>query len=448
MKNYKLIICMLVTVLFIAVFSFTVYAADPVPPVGQSSEKTSPTIPTGQSKSEKVSDKEGISSDIFGDRGGRYHPFLILQEIYTDNLFATRDNKKDDFITTIAPGIWLAFPANREKLISIDTTTTSAGGLKLSRRKSEASRRYQTYFLYSPEFTLYNDHSSKDHISHKAEALFQYNLNSGLSFDLIDLFHDREEIAGNGLTDTLYRHQDNLVNFITTYAAPSGKLKLEFAYSNYDLSYKDDAVTYRDRNDNSFGASVFYKFWPKTSLFLEYNYADIKYDTQSINDNVENRYFGGVTWEMTAKTKGTLKLGYTQKDFDNSTVSDPDGFSLELQAEHNLTAKSALKVNAYRKFNESDTANASSFLTTGIDVGLLQRFTEKWSGTFKVFYETNEYNGMNRDDDYYGVSPAIRFKPKTWLFFDLGYYFYKNESNSINNEYEVNQVLLRASVSM
>lgn len=460
MNDYKPKFCLLVTVLFITVSALTIYAADPVPPVGQSKSpaeqsksidqlpKNDSTIPSGQSKSKKVTEEEGISSDIFGDQGGRYHPFIILQEVYTNNLFATRDNRSDDFITTISPGIWLAFPANREKLLSMDTTTTSPGGLKLSRVKPEASRRYQTYFLYSPEYVLYADHSDQDHFDHRAEALFQYNLNSGLSFDLMDIFHDREEIAGNGTNDTLYRHQDNLLDFIATYEPPSGKLKLQFNYSNYYLGYKDNVVSYRDRNDNSFGASIFYKFWPKTSLFIEYDHSVIEFDSASIYDNTENRYYGGVTWELTAKTRGTLKLGFTQKDFDSSTVEDEDGFSVELQAQHNLTAKRALQINGYRKFHESDQAGASSFLSTGIDIGLLQQFTEKWSGTFTVFYEMNEYNSFARDDDYYGFSPAIRFKPKKWMMFDLGYYYYNNNSSNTIYDYDAYQILLRATVSM
>lgn len=440
MRYKKDVIQMISILCFIALMIPTAYATE-APPIGQSN------APVGQLKGPNEGE-EGISSDVFGQRGGRFHPFLLLEEIYNDNLFATDSNIQDDFITTIAPGIWLAFPANREKLLSINTTTSSPGGLRLSRVKPEATRRYQSYFLYSPEFVIYSDHSSHDHVNHKAEALFQYNLNSGLSFDLIDLFNDKEQIAGNGVFDTLYRHQDNLLDFITSYETRSGKLKLQFTYSNYDLDYKDSVVAYRDRNDNSFGASVFYRFWPKTSLFAEYNYSDIDFDEGITNDSIENRYYGGVTWDITAKTRGTLKLGYTDKDFDLAAADDQDAFSVELQTQHNLSPKRALQVNGYRKFNESDLANASSYLSSGIDIGLMQRFTEKWSGTLNFSYERNEYNGLDRDDDLFGLGPAIRFEAKDWLIFDLGYSYYKNDSNIAIYDYEVNQIYFRASLSM
>ncbi|MBU1195122.1 MAG: outer membrane beta-barrel protein [Proteobacteria bacterium] len=407
-----------------------------MPPIGQT--KTSPSAPTDG----------GISADVFGQKGGRYHPFILLEEVYTDNIFSTKSNTKDDFITTVKPGIWLAFPANRERLLKLSTTTTSPGGLNLSRIKPEATRRYQTYFLYSPEFVFYNSFSNHDHINHKAEALFQYNLNSGLSFDLIDLFNDREEIAGNGVADTLYRHQDNLIDFISAYTTRSEKLKIQLTFSNYYLDFKDNAVDYRDRTDNTADIAIFYKFWPKTSLFLEYAYSDISYDSASTLDNVENRFYSGVNWEVTAKTRGTLKLGYIDKDFDSDTRSDQDDFSLELQTQHNFTPKRALQLNGYRKFHESDLSIASSYLSTGIDVGLMQRFTEKWSGTLNGLYEQNKYNGFDRDDNLFGIGPAIRFEAKKWLIFDLGYQFFINDSNLDAYDYKGHLLFLRASLSM
>ena len=241
---------------------------------------------------------------------------------------------------------------------------------------------------------------------------------------MIDLFNDREEISGNGITDTLYNYQDNLFNVITTYITRSEKLKFELNYSNYDLNYKDRIISNRDRNDNSIGISVFYKAWSKTSLFAEYNYSDINFDTNSTYDSIENRYYGGVTWDVTAKTRGTIKLGYINKDFDDNSVKDLDAYSIEIQTYINLTPKRSLQINGYRKFHESDFGAASSFLSTGIDISLMQAFTDKWTGTLNGLYAQNDYNGVDRDDDLFGIGPALRFEPKEWLIFDLGYYFY------------------------
>ncbi len=437
---FKYFLFIILSVFFILDFS---YAAE-TPPLGQSAESSS--IPVGQSEGTKVSDEKGIGADIFGQEGGIFHPFLVVEERWTDNLFITESNTKSSFVTTVAPGIWLAVPANREKLLSINTNTTSPGGLQLSRVKPEATRKYQAYALYSPELVLYSEYSDHDHWNHNLEASFQYNLNNGLSFDLIDIFNDREDISGNGFTDTLYRYQDNLVDFITTYE-PSEKLKLRFDYSNYMLDYDEIINVYRDRTDNTFSVYAFYKFWAKTSLFVQYAYADIDFDTD-IRDSVENAYYAGVNWEVTAKTRGSFKLGYMDKDFDSPNITDQDGFSFELQTQHNLTPKRGLQVNAFRKFHESDTALASSYYATGINVGLRQKFTEKWSSTLVAAYERDDYNGIDREDDYFSIGPAVRYEPRKWLIVDFGYYWNLKDSNIDFYDYTSNELFLRASISM
>ena len=259
----KNVLGFLSVLIFILGLSGPVLYAEDIP-VGQSE-----TVPAGRNDSipigpdrRGVRRRTGITSDIFGQEGGIFHPYIIIEEKWTDNLFTTQSNEKSDFVTTIAPGIWLAFPANREKLLALNTTTTASGGMKLSRIKPEGLRRFQTYFLYSPEVELYADHSDHNHFNHNAQALFRYNLNNGLSFDIIDIFKNEEDISGDGTTDTLYRYRSNLVDFITTYD-PSDKLTLRLDYSNYYLDYSEDVNDYRNRMDNGVDFYLFYKFKPK-----------------------------------------------------------------------------------------------------------------------------------------------------------------------------------------
>ena len=214
------------------------------------------------------------------------------------------------------------------------------------------------------------------------------------------------------------------------------------------LAYKEDINGYRDRMDNSIALYAFYKFWAKTSLFVQYAYAGIDYDERTITDSTENAVYAGVTWEVTAKTRGTFKLGYMDKDFESAGVEDQDGFSFELQTQHNLTAKRSVQVNAFRKFNESDFIFASSYYATGINVGIRQKFREKWSGTFVASYEQDDYNGINRTDDYFSIGPALRYEPRKWLIFDLAYYWNMRDSNLTFYDYTSNEIFLRATISM
>ncbi len=403
-----------------------------IPPMGQQEI----TPPMGQPPEGQAMDSE----EVFGKESGRIHPFLIVQGRWTDNLFTTKTHKKKDFITTIAPGVWIAIPGNRTKLLSIDTRPTSPAGLQLSRVKPKGARKYQAYLMYSPEFELYAKHSKHNHINHKAEGMLQWNLSSGLSFDLIDVYRQKEDIAGNNVRDTLYRYNSNLLDFIATYQ-PSEKLIFRLGYSNYYLNYDESENHFRDRMDNAFDVYAFYKIKPKTSIFLQYGRTYIDFDMNKVLDSIEDKYYAGINWEMTGKSRGRFKLGFIDKNFENKTSEDQDGFSFELQTIHNLSPKRALQVNAFRNFNESDFSSATGFYATGVDLGILQRFSKKWTGAFNVSFEKDSYNGSDREDDFLRMGPAIRYKAKDWLFFDLAFYWTNCDSNMDQYSYKVHELI-------
>ncbi len=406
-------------------------------------------VPVGQTDAPPLGQEEETitAQDAFGEEGGNFHPFLMFEALYTDNLFYTSTNTKSDLVLTLAPGIWLAFPANKEKLLDIGTSSTSPGGLLVSRVKPEANRRYQTYFAYSPQFIFYKDYSEHDHVNHRLEGLFQYNFASGLSIDLIDQYNIREEINDSGTNDLLYKYVDNILSLITTYE-PSEKFKFRFDYSNYTLEYDELFNAYRDRVDNTFAFYLFYKIKPKTSIFGQYEFADIDFDLPGGMDSQENRYYGGLAWEMTAKTQGQFKVGWIDKDFEDPAFEDDSVLSLELQLQHSISGNKSLTLTGYRRFNESTLVTASHFSVTGINAGYLHRFNTKWSGSLTAGYSQEIYEGIDRDDDVFRFSPALRFKPKNWLFFDMGYQFVDRDSSIPAYDFTANILYFRGNISL
>lgn len=462
MKNYLLMVLFLTGLLL---YSEPIFATDA--PMGQSNTADTQVttgqpgtamdsqIPVGQSEEPVFKEEEPVGAEIFGKQSGYIHPFLLFEARWTDNLFNTHTNEQEDFITSVAPGLWLALPANREKLLEIGTTTTSPGGLQLSRIKPATTRQYQAYLLYSPEFVFYSKHSDQDTVNHKAEGLFQYNFDSGLSIDVIDQFNKNHVSNDNGISEELEKYQDNIFDVMLVYE-PTEKLRFRVEYSNYDLDYKDSYNDYIDRNDDSIAVYVFFKIKPKTSIFAEYEFSDIEFDTNSDSDSTEDRYYAGVDWDVTAKTKGRIKLGYIEKDFKLDSVEDQDGFSFEIQGQHNFTPKRALLVEGFRRFNESTFSSSNTYLTSGAIVALLQRFNDKWSGTLEGAYTNNQYKGpytyedvtQEREDDIFSIAPALRYEFREWMNFDLGYIYTKRDSNFTVFDYINNTIFFRASVNL
>jgi outer membrane cobalamin receptor len=133
-----------------------------------------------------------------------------------------------------------------------------------------------------------------------------------------------------------------------------------------------------------------------------------------------------------------------EKDFKYG--DENSDFSLELQMLHNFNPKRSMEITGFRRYHEAIMTNSHAFLTTGINVTLLQRFTEKWSGSLKGAYAYDEYYGQitynnqtdERSDDFFSISPALRFNPRDWLIFDLGYMYRQRNSNFEPFEYKTN----------
>src|SRR4030042_1111632 len=432
---------------------------------GEPMEPAKVPVPSGEIKQyttleksfveDKPIGKERLSGDVFGRRGGYLHPFLSISEYYTDNVVNAKGEKKSDFITVISPGVWLTIPRIYEKLLSVDTSSIAPGGFSLSRSTTGSFRRYQTYLFYGADIERFSKYSSENVTSHKLEGLFQYNLRGGLSIELVDQYLASHAIRGTGISSELDKYKTNLANLILTYDALE-KIKFRIDYSNFLVNYDASRNDYRDRDDNAFSGYIFYKFQPKTSVFIEYDFIDINYDESALFDSKEYHYFGGLQWDMTAKSKGSVKAGYGVKNFSVSSIGDAKDFILEAQIDHQFTPKTSVKVKASRKTNETNISTTDFILSNNIEVQYLQRLTGKITGDVNFSYTNDSYKGnltfggetKERKDDTFRGAFALRYKFTEWLQLDTGYIYTKRGSNFSDFDYTSNIVFIRIAGSL
>lgn len=423
------------------------------PPAGTSHE-----IPAGRLavEAEPIGTVKGRpTEEVFGRRGGYIHPFLSVTEYYTDNVFFSNRNEKSDFITVISPGIWLTVPHVYEKLLHIDTSNLSPGGFSLSRFSPETFRRYQTYLYYNADIELFSKYSSENTVNHKAEGLFQYNLRGGLSIELVDQFIASHDIRGTGISSKLDKYHSNLANAIVTYEATE-RLKFRVDYTNFLVNYAASRNDFRDRDDNAFSGYIFYKFRPKTALFVEYEFLDVRYRADSAYDSREHHYFGGIEWEITAKSKGNMKAGYGVKDFTDSDIPTSKDFVLEAQIDHKFTPKTSLILKASRRTNETNISGTDFVLSNAVEVEYLQRITGKITADAKFSYRNDKYKGDimhdgitgTLDDDYYFGAFALQYKFREWLELDLGYIYSQRDSSFSDFDYVSNTIFMRITGSL
>ncbi len=407
------------------------------------------TIPEITPAEEIPIGREKPSWDIFGRRSGFLHPFISVTEYYTDNVFNANNNKESDFVTIISPGIWISIPHIYEKLLMIETSNISPGGYTLSRYKPEYFRRYQTYIFYNADIEKFSKFSGEDTVNHRFEGFFQYNLKGGISLEVVDQYMDSHDIRGTGISQELDKYKTNLFHGIGIYDV-SERFRLRFDYSRFHVNYDEDRNDFRDRDDNSIYGYIFYKIQPKTSFFIEYEYLNIDYKKEYILNSIEHHYFGGIQWEATAKSKGSIKAGYGIKDFSYDDEESRE-FILELQVDYKFTPKTSLLLRALRRTNETNIATTDFILSNKLEAEYIQRVTGKITADIKLIYENDTYNGAltfsgetkEREDNYFYGIFSLQYDFKEWLKTNIGYIYARRDSNFSDFDYTANSIFFR-----
>ena len=392
--------------------------------------------------------------DVFGT-GGYVHPFLSVSEYFTDNALYTHENKVSDFVTTISPGIYFTAPRVHEKLLSIDTASVAPGGFSLSRYKPETFERYQTYLFYNADIEQYAKESSENTVSHNAAALFQYNLRGGLTLEVIDQFVKSYDNRATTLTNELDKYWDNLTSFTGMYDV-SDRVKLRVDYSHFIVNYLADRNDFRDRNDETVSGYIFYRFMPKTSFFTQYEFVDINYDKDTLSNSREHHFFGGIQWDITAKSTGSVKAGYEKKDFTRSSIGTNNDFIYEVQINHRLTAKVSLLLKASRRTEETNISTTNYTITDSVGLGYLHRLTAKLTANLNFEYGHDKYNGdvtLNNEtgplsDHYWSGAFALQYKLREWLEAAAGYIYGRRSSDFSEFNYVTNIGFLRITGSL
>jgi len=401
-------------------------------------------------------DSSKVTEALFGGRGGYAHPYITMAALYEDNVYQTADDTISDTAVVISPGIWVAFPRTRKKVININTSTMTPGGLGMVREPPKKFRRFQSYLHYGADLTRYASETVNDTDDQRLEGFFQYNFKGGLSLALLDIYRDGHEGYADGISRDLDEYKSNLLGGRVMYAL-SPKFMLQGDYKNYTLDYDTRVNAYRDRDDQVASASLFYKYSSKTTLFTEYDHVDISYDNQTLLDSKEHHFYGGMRWQVTGKTSGEFKAGYLIKQFDDPLIDDTSDFILQLWGDYRVSGKGRVKIGLARISEEPDIYSRQSVLANSIDLTYLHKINGKMRLSGHVSYAVRSYDGLttfledqtsDREDDEYRAGVGFEYWIQRWLNVRLDYQYFKQESDIDAFSYTDNRVLFRCTLTM
>lgn len=333
------------------------------------------------------------------------HPFVSVQETYNDNVFAVPNDTDHDWITTITPGISLSLPYGKHNF-SAD---------------------------YKAVFSRYSNYSSENTTDHYANAMADLKIGSLFGLKLSDGYikgHEPRVSSTSGQIEEYTKHAPSVTG--TYQLADRSKVQIDYTRPVWNFTLSD----YRDRQEDLVSTYLYYRFLPRTSAFIEYDFRNYNYD-QKVDelDSKVNSVLLGLTWEMSAITKGTVKAGYLDKRFDAAGADGLRTWTASVDVSHAFSDYSSIKLVGMRDVNEPSAPEARYYITTGASAQYTHKLTAKISGAARLSYGIDDYSNAigadteARKDKTLIGGVGLRYQMYNWLEFALDYDHWNRDSN-------------------
>ncbi len=362
------------------------------------------------------------------------NPYVDFEPTYDDNVFRTNSAPVTDWYFLISPGIKLNVP-QRNNLFQLE---------------------YRADIYKYVNTGDAND--TNDQYLHGAAA---FNFPGGLWIKAEDQANKSHEARGTANTvvngANLSRYYSNLVNAEIGYAF-ADRYKVSLGYQNFIIDYNLPQDKFRDQFANAATLTLFYQLMPKTSALIQGSYKRVYHDNgnQSVHEVAQtlnsNEYWaeGGITWNMTAKSTGTIKGGYEWKLFDYPGQKNFRSPIFEVDLDHQFTAKTGIKLSGLRQAFESDDYTSDYYIATIGSAELSYRPVTKIEIKPRGSYTDERYaqditvgpQTGRRRDGLWAAGIDVTYNMNKWVAISAGYTHSKRVSNFTIYDYTDNLAMV------
>lgn len=356
----------------------------------------------------------------------KINPYISLNEAYSDNIFYTSSDKRNDVITTTTPGVRFQYPFGMH----------------------EADLEY--YSVFSRYHRYSSENTNDDHANGKVNL----NFGSLVSLNLSDAEINGHEPRSSSSTGFVEIYRTNTAAASATYQlAELSKIQLD--YSKTLWHFKTSG--FRNRDEGLVSGYFYYRFLPKTSAFIEYDLKNVVFSQSTPTFDVDNKvasFLAGLTWEISKRSKGTVKVGATKKEFKSGAGGDFSGWTAYADVHHDLTENTSILLNGQRTVNETTLIGDRYFITTGASAELTHRLLRRLSGVVRSSYGQDDYSDpippdtTTRKDRTLLAGAGLKYVMKDWLEFAVDYNHTERRSNIAVNDYNENSYILMANISL
>jgi hypothetical protein len=352
-------------------------------------------------------------------------PYFNLSFGRDDNLFSSNANKKSSDLAIYNPGFLLE-------------------------AKGESS---QLRFGYDLKSGKYGSSSADDYTDYKIFGSGDFVVTSSMGFRIgadSSRGHDPRGSTDRGFAASPDEYRVNGGNALFAYGANDATGRIELEAGTLDRRYLNNraTTTVSDRSTDNFAGRFFFKVAPKTSLLVEARQDKLDYKlSTSLQDSKETRFLVGVTWDATAATSGTIKIGQIKKDFSAASRTDYSGTGWEGSVAWKPLSYSKVDLFTTKSFSES-TGVGNFLLSKRYGATWIHGWDSRLTSTLSVSRNDDSFSGSSRSDttDTYGFK--VDYKLMRWLTIGGEYNSTKRDSNVPSVGFKRNMYMLTVGATL
>lgn len=367
--------------------------------------------------------------DPLGIRLGGFYlfPQLNVFQTFNDNVFASENDTKSDFVTNVAPALSLQSDWGRHAL-NFSTGSNTAKYYEYTRQD------YTEYFV--------NGNGRVD-ITGDA-ALF-----AGGGFAHRFEFPGSPDFQEDAREPTPYNVGNGFVRYVQSF----GRLRTTVDSTVDRFVYEDDILRSGEHVSNADddrtvyggGVRVGYEIFPNYEAFVRGSGNRREYDDHDnvgIRDRSSTGYNAvtGIALDLGGLVFGELYVGYLEQIYDDSDFDTINGVDAGGSLTWNVTTLTTITARASRQINDTTQRNVSGILTTATGIDVDHELLRNLLLNANFAYVRDEYENINRNDDYYITGIGGRYLFNRHFSANLGYRFVQRDSTTPSFEYTRNLV--------
>ena len=384
------------------------------------------------------------------------HPYISVREDYSDNLNLTAENKKDDFITTTAPGLKFS---NMDAKSGVDLDASA--GIVLYNQHSNlnyisANANLNAKYLTSSHVNFYiknwyvrsDDPREREFLTTTADNKFVLATETQRAVywrnviePTVEYQFGQEDRIGVKYRNNIYRPDSSAVqNSIENYINPfvsywfnrQNGIYLDYAYTN---GYFENAP---DLNGHKVSAAYMIRFNPKATASLNGAYTNQTFTETTMDYEVYDASLG-ISYIFSPTFSASAQAGYywmnSKIGLDNNQgiTFKADLTNLDAQTTYRLSIQGGYTQDyftslnlGFRKYYRA-TGTINHFLERRFSIGALGSMEKAESGL---------------DTTIWQVGANAAYQPLKWLKFSLEYIYNQQQANIPANEYKENRAML------